>query len=123
MTGTLLTTTTHQRDDRLIVHVDGEVDLGSAPRLTAALDSAIAAAAAATAVPKAIVADLTSVTFLASAGLAALVESDDQCRARGISFVVVLAPDGPARRALEITGLLTVLTVTDTVEQALAHQP
>ncbi len=112
MTEPLLTTTPHAVGNALVVRVEGAVDLATAPNRSAALSAAGDAAT--------VVADLTGVRFMASAGLSALVEMDERCRAGGIGFAVVLAPTAAARRALEITGLVGVLTVTETVDQALA---
>jgi anti-sigma B factor antagonist len=55
----------------------GEVDLATAPQLVEALASALANN------PPSVVLDLGGVTFLDSSGLAAMVQSNKQCRALG----------------------------------------
>jgi anti-sigma B factor antagonist len=80
------------------VGVRGEVELASAPDLTAALDDAIRTSTGP------FVIDLTGVDFLDSSGIGCLV------RARALLGqddrpLALICPRGIARRALELTGI------------------
>jgi anti-sigma B factor antagonist len=80
------------------VAVRGEVELASAPDLTAALDDAIRTSTGP------FVIDLTGVDFLDSSGISCLV------RARALLGqddrpLALICPGGIARRALELTGI------------------
>lgn len=80
------------------VAVRGEVELASAPDLTAALDDAIRTSTGP------FVIDLTGVDFLDSSGIGCLV------RARALLGqddrpLALICPRGIARRALELTGI------------------
>ena len=80
------------------VAVRGELELASAPDLTAALDDAIRTSSGP------FVIDLTGVDFLDSTGIGCLV------RARALLGqqnrpLVLICPGGIARRALELTGI------------------
>jgi anti-sigma B factor antagonist len=69
------------------------------------------------AVPKLVV-DLSEVSFLGSAGLAALVEAKDAADRDG-SRLLVVPGSRIVKRALEATGLLSLFTVADDVPEAL----
>jgi anti-sigma B factor antagonist len=80
------------------VAVRGEIELASAPELTAALDAAIRNTAGPFAV------DLSTVGFLDSTGISCLV------RARALlgaddRTLALICPPGSTRRVLELTGL------------------
>jgi anti-anti-sigma factor len=53
--------------------------------------------------------DLSEVAFLATAGLSALVELDDRCRASGTSLRLVTSRS--LRRIMELTGLEVAFTL------------
>jgi anti-sigma B factor antagonist len=94
-----------------VLHVVGELDTLTAPLLAMRL------AEQQSAVPKLVV-DLSEVSFLGSAGLAALVEAKDAADRHGGQLLVVPG-SRIARRALEATGLLSLFTVADDVPEAL----
>jgi anti-sigma B factor antagonist len=94
-----------------VLHVVGELDTLTAPLLGARL------AEQQSAVPKLVI-DLSEVSFLGSAGLAALVEAKDAADRHGGQLLVVPG-SRIARRALEATGLLSLFTVADDVPEAL----
>ena len=80
------------------VAVRGEIELATAPELTAALDEAIRRTSGL------FVVDLSTVGFLDSTGISCLV------RARALlgaddRTLALICPPGSARRALELTGL------------------
>ncbi|MYW89388.1 STAS domain-containing protein [Amycolatopsis rubida] len=104
-----------EREDRppvAVLTVHGEVDLVTAPLLTAAVDEALDGA------PPVLVLDLAAVEFLASAGLTALVTLTEH-RARGASLRIV-ASGRATMRPIQLTGLEQTLPLYPTVEAALA---
>lgn len=105
-----MTTSVTRTDEATVLTVTGEVDLATASALESALDAALAAE------PAALVIDLTAVSFLASAGMAALVSVHK--RAGGTRLVVVA--DGPATgRQLKMTSLDQVFSLHSTLDDAL----
>ena len=95
------------------VIVRGEVDIGTAPELTAALDAAIRESRGA------FVVDLCDVAFLDSSGVSVLV------RARAVLGreerpLVIVCPPGPARRVFEVAGIADLLALFDSREEAAA---
>jgi anti-sigma B factor antagonist len=92
------------------VAVRGEIELASAPELTAALDAAIRNTAGPFAV------DLSTVGFLDSTGISCLV------RARALlgaddRTLALICPPGSTRRALELTGLDELVAIYDSRDQ------
>ncbi|MEH3141755.1 MAG: STAS domain-containing protein [Mycobacterium kyogaense] len=78
-----------QRDDATVVlQVEGDLDVLTAPTLGTYLDIALADA------PKTLIVDITGVGFLSSAGISMLVETHRLTERGGISLRVVA--DGPA---------------------------
>jgi anti-sigma B factor antagonist len=90
----------------VLLEVDGEVDSLTAPRLQAAMDSALEALGRAAA-GAALVVDLSGVTFLASSGLAVLVDGARRATAAGGRLHVVAATR-VVTRPLEVTGADTL---------------
>ena len=91
----------------------GEVDLDTAPQLTATLDAAIRESRGA------FVVDLCDVTFLDSSGVSVLV------RARALlgreeRALLIICPPGPARRIFELAGIDDLLELRETRDQAAA---
>lgn len=102
-------------DDTMVVAVSGEVDMASAPQLRSALLDDPGAAREGI---RLIVVDLTAVGFLASSGLAVLVECTKLWNERGITMRVV-ADSRVTLRPIEATGLLSVLNVVPDRQSAL----
>lgn len=99
-----------QRDRIAIVTARGDIDLVTAPHLRTAVDAVLAEA------PRAVVLDLTAVTFLASVGIAALL---DVRTAAGEELPVAVAARGPATaRPLDLLGLTEILRVYPDLEAA-----
>jgi len=98
-------------DSARVVHVVGEIDTLTAPVLRTRLDEHLPE------VPL-LVLDLTSVTFLGSAGLAVLVAAKDEADRHNHRFRLVPG-SRIVVRALEATGLLTLFDLADTPEAAL----
>ncbi|MEV5650755.1 STAS domain-containing protein [Nocardia sp. NPDC052254] len=106
-----MTTSVSVHDDATVLTVAGEVDLATAP----ALESAIEAALGGT--PATLIIDLLQVSFLASAGMAALVAAHQRA---GSGTRIVLVAEGPAtRRQLKLTNLDQVFALHTTLEAAL----
>ncbi|MDQ3577819.1 MAG: STAS domain-containing protein [Actinomycetota bacterium] len=102
----LLTVTLGEHHGAIVVAAKGEIDMGTAPVLREGLDAAVVRAGA----EPMIVVDLLEVGFLASAGLALLVEYNSRCQDLG-GVLRVLSTGGPATRAIEVTALDRVLAV------------
>jgi anti-anti-sigma factor len=85
--------------DRTVLTVAGEVDMVGVPSLVEAIRTAITRPGAAL-----VEIDLTDVTFLDSAGIAALVQGRGVADGAGVRLRVVAA-DGMVRRVLEVTGV------------------
>jgi anti-sigma B factor antagonist len=108
--GDAMTTSVTVQDDATVLTVAGEVDLATAPALENAIDSTLAGK------PGALVIDLSEVSFLASAGMSALVAAHK--RAGGTRIAVVA--DGPATsRQLKMTNLDQVFALHPTLDEAL----
>jgi anti-anti-sigma factor len=90
-------------DDEVVLALGGELD----PHTAGSLADAIAALD-----PPAdrVVLDLSALTFVDSAGLRVLLAANQDLTGQGRAFVL-RSPTDTARRILEITGLLDVLTV------------
>nr|BFE50478.1 STAS domain-containing protein [Saccharothrix mutabilis subsp. capreolus] len=101
-------------DGALVLAVAGEVDLDSVEGLAAALTDAVDRGPC-----EVVVADLSTVTFLGSIGLTALLEATRRADAAGRSLHLVVDANRPVIRPIEITGLDLELTLFHTVEEAL----
>lgn len=97
-----------------IVAVTGEVDALTVGRLREAIDAGLAQASS----PR-VVLDLSGVSFLASSGLAALVEGATDLGERGGWLRVVAGSQRAVVRALEVTGLDDILPNYPSVADAL----
>jgi anti-sigma B factor antagonist len=97
----------------VVVAATGDLDLTTAPELADAIS------AAARKEPKALIVDLSQLTFLASAGMSLLIEAhrDMEPKAR---FGVVA--DGPCTsRPLKLIGLDSIFDLYPTLDEALAE--
>jgi anti-anti-sigma factor len=95
-----------EEDGRVVLAVAGEIDLATAPALKAALARAEAADAAEVWI------DLRETGFMDSSGLSALVGAHQRLGKSGRRLWVI-CPPGPPRRAIEISGLDTVLRLSE----------
>lgn len=106
-----MTTSVSVQQDTTVLTVTGEVDLATAPTLQTAIENALAAHTAT------LVLDLSPVTFLASAGMAALVTAK---KLAGETTRVAVVADGPATsRQLKLTNLDQVFELYKTLGEAL----
>jgi anti-sigma B factor antagonist len=97
----------------LLVTASGELDLAAAPRLATVLSIATQGAE-----PN-VVLDLAAVDFVDSTALGAIMHASTEAEAVGKQMMVV-APDGPVRRLLEITNLTGRFRVYPSRDDALA---
>ncbi len=101
----LATTATIEADGRVVVHVRGELDLGTVPQFLNAVDDALEHS------PSAIVLDLESLLFIDSSGVGAYVAAFRRARSRHVELSI--GPRSAAvERVLELSG----------VEEALAAE-
>jgi anti-sigma B factor antagonist len=94
--------TVERYDSVATVVVSGELDLATAPRLSAAVAEHGDA--------KLLVLDMTATTFIDSTGVRALLHADRRSLGSG-SRLVVVAGDGAVRKVLELCGLDGRLTL------------
>jgi anti-sigma B factor antagonist len=97
-----------------IVSVAGEVDLSSAPRLAELIWKAKRRAGDA---PPRVVVDLSGVEFMDTAGLEVLLEEWNSSR-QSDGRMCLVAPEGPIKRLLEVTGLSDLLDLYAELETA-----
>ena len=91
-------------EDVCLVTVEGEIDIGSAPRLISRLNEAVGNC------ETPVVVDLTAVIFMDSTGLALLLNAHRRLSRRGKGFAIACA-DGPVQRVFAITDMTEVLNV------------
>ncbi len=107
-----MTTTLTVREEATVLTVCGEVDLATAPALETAIDASLAER------PSTLIIDLAQVTFLASAGMAALVAAHQRA---GAQTRIAVVAEGPATsRQLKITNLDQVFDLHPSLDAALA---
>ena len=112
----LLSVTSEVTERAVVVHAVGEVDHLTAPRLAGELSKAGQEASSA----RPLVLDMTSVSFMTSAGLAVLVEHHQDQRAHHELRIVV--GDSPVAQSLRRTGLTQFLSTYGTLADALADE-
>jgi len=96
-----------------VVTVSGEIDLYTAPRFSDALAEASGNAAA-------LIVDLSTISYIDSAGLSALLAVFRRLSSRGASLYVISPPNNPGvRRVMEVTRLDSLISVRPTLEDAL----
>ena len=91
----------------VVVHAGGELDMLTAPRLSAQLDRAEAIVVP----PAPVVLDLTALTFLGSAGLAVMLNHHERCAALGSTLQIRPGGGNAVIRPLTVTALDRVLNV------------
>ena len=98
-------------EDRIIIALNGEIDLESSPKARELLLGSVAG-------EKSLLVDLSAVTYIDSSGVASLVEALKAARENGTRFALAAASE-PARRVLELARLDKVFTIYDTIDDAL----
>ena len=107
-----ITTSVERRDDVTLLAVGEVVDLATAPTLEEAIDGLLAEE------PKALIVDLSAVTFLASVGLRLLVSTHETVSKSGEFAVVASGPI--TSRPIQLTRLDQVFAMYPTLDEALA---
>jgi anti-sigma B factor antagonist len=100
-------------DGGIVVVVTGEVDMVTTPQLRDCVQDQIAEQ------PSVLVLDLSGLSFLGSSGLAVLVESLEQCRAKEITLRLVCT-SREVLRPMEATGLTELFEIYPDLETAAA---
>src|ERR1044072_5335553 len=100
-------------DGSHLIVASGELDLAATSEMSAIF------AMSAAGPPEAVVLGLMAVDFIASSALGTILRAAQQLEASGKRLHVV-APDGPVRRLLEITGTAQRLTLHASREDAFA---
>ena len=104
----------HEEAGVKVLHVAGELDIASAPRLCARLDATRTGRR-----PRLLV-DLTDVDFCDSTGLRALLGAASEVRAHGGRFAIVCTPSGEVARLLEVVGAAEWMAIHDDAASGLA---
>lgn len=103
--------TTSWVGDIAVVSFSGTLDMRTTPQLTHALDAAISQR------PPAVVADLSLVDFMASAGMTVLIVADEKCE--GHTRFGVVTPDPVTSRPMRLIGLHDFVSMFDTLDDAI----
>ena len=99
MSDELATLRVRERGALVMATVDGEIDLSNATSLLDELTRAVPNTA------RGLVVDLLALEFLDSSGIHMLYDLAERLATRQQGFAVVLAPDAPPRRAIEVSGV------------------
>lgn len=102
-----------ERDDGLVVSLVGDVDLESSPQARKVLLECVGR-------KRAVIADLSKVTYIDSSGVASLVESLQAARKGGTTFALAAVSES-AMRVLQLARLDKVFTILPTVEDGLSN--
>ena len=100
-------------DERIVVHVVGEVDLANAPELDQQLATVMGQS------PSQLVVDLTEVTFMDSTGLGVLVRALKRSRELEIRLDLIVTNER-VLKVFGITGLDTVLPIHSSMDSITA---
>jgi anti-sigma B factor antagonist len=103
------------RPGALVVHLNGWLDLATAPILEARLRDLLD-----TGTPRTVVLDLRRTEFLGSAGIAVLLRLRRRALSRGLGVPHLVGLAGSAHRTLRGLGILDLFSVVDTVDAALS---
>ena len=102
----------HEQDDRLIVALDGDVDLNRAPEIRRLLLDCVARGLD-------VLVDLSGVTYIDSSGIASLVEALQEAGKNGTGLGLVAVSDD-ARKVFELARLDKVFAIHSDLDTALA---
>jgi anti-anti-sigma factor len=96
----------------VVVAAKGTVDVLTAPRLTEAVDAALAQD------PAGLIVDLTEVDFLASAGMSVLIEAHQ--KTSGSTHFGVVATGPVTSRPMRLVGIHEVVRLYETLDEAMS---
>jgi len=94
----------------VVVRLQGELDMATAPALSRALDTALDA------LPTALVLDLRELTFVDSTGIRVLITSCRRAAGQGCSFALH-SPRRPVLKALRLTGVDRLMVIEPTPKE------
>jgi anti-sigma B factor antagonist len=103
---------TWPRPGTALIILGGEHDLASAPRLQETVDEALAGCSQ-------LIVDISDAEFIDSSTIATFIRARDRAEDGGGRFNLVLGTAAIVERALEVSGVIPVLRVVPTVDQAL----
>jgi anti-sigma B factor antagonist len=106
-----LTTQESERGDCVILALDGELDLDTAPILSSCLEEVLGRG------DRRIVINASALTFCDSIGLSTLLAAHHACASAG-GFLRLAAPDELLTRLLAVVGLQATIPVYPTVDSA-----
>ncbi|WP_194163450.1 STAS domain-containing protein [Mycolicibacterium sp. P1-5] len=95
-----------------VVSFTGTLDMRTTPQLMRALEAVISQR------PPAVIADLSSVDFMASAGMTVLITADEQCSAH--TRFGVVTPDAITSRPMRLIGLHDFVSMFETMDEAIS---
>ena len=101
-------------DGWIVVSVEGELDLYTAPQLRDAVMGAVEDGS------KRVVVDLTKVPFMDSSGLGVVVACLKRLRESGGDLAVVTPPESPPTKLLSLTGLDRAITTRATLDEVIS---
>jgi anti-sigma B factor antagonist len=99
-----------------VVRVGGEVDLSNAWSVARSIRDSISNQ------QLRVILDLTEVRYLDSAGIRVLFDLSRRLGQHDQRLILVLPPDAPIRRALEVTSLVSQVPSAETLETALGRK-
>lgn len=102
-----------RRGDVVVVHIGGEVDMLTTPMVSALITEQLQTG------PSMLVLNLSTVGFLGSSGLAALVAAREDAGNRGVTLRLV-GSGHAVQRPLTATGLAELFDLYDNLDKALA---
>jgi anti-sigma B factor antagonist len=97
-----------------VVVASGEIDLCTSPALSDALEQAAKES-------DRIIIDLSRVTFLDSSGMAAMVGARNRNEQRQRGTLCLVGPSGLVLRALEVTDLVKLFPIYDSLDDAVSQ--
>jgi anti-anti-sigma factor len=97
-----------------VARITGDIDLSNVAAVSAALLDAMSHQAGG------LVVDCTGLRFIDSSGVEALLRVERSLSARRQRLAVVIPPEAPTRRALELSGAESPLSLHATVDEAIA---
>ena len=103
---------TRSESGRLIVSLEGEVDLNESPKVRDLLLAAVRESAH-------VLVDLSRVSYMDSSGVATLVEAFQTSRGTGVGFALANVSDA-VLRVLKLARLDTVFVIHESLEDGLA---
>jgi anti-anti-sigma factor len=99
--------------DTALISLGGEHDLASAPRLQETVDEALANCSH-------LIVDISDAEFIDSSTIATFIRARERAEHGGSRFNLVLGTAAIVERALEVSGVIPVLRVVPSVDQALS---